>query len=310
MSLFIFQGLVKILRYTPLAKERSRLPWKCAVFVFLVVASFGGVLTEKSSADDKTFHHEFYHDILTPYPQGRHGSNRKTRDVGKCQHFVWENRTYEEFYAPTKTQWSDKAHYEVLKFADIVHHSPLRRRYAVGAVAKIEDPFYTFSVLEPKEKGGCEKKYFSVQRSTVQETTKQRKNGCHLAANAGYFNVHNGECLGNLVSSGRIVKSTDGIANANFGIREDGSIVVGYVSEDDIRNETNPFRQLVSGVIWLVRNGTNYVNESMRIECPDNEETGSMKTFVEVLSARSAIGHDDKGRLVLAHVEGQTHSRG
>ena len=223
---------------------------------------------------------------------------------------MWENRTYEVFQPPSPPQWADKVKYDVLKFADVVHKSPLRRRYAVGSIAKIENPYYTFSVLEPKEKGGCTKEYFSVQRSTVQESAKQKQNGCRLAANAGYFNMYTGECLGNIVSEGRIVKSTNGSANANFGIREDGSIVVGYISEDDIRNKSNPFRQLVSGVVWLVRNGTNYVNESMKIECSDNEDTGGMKTFVEVLSARSAIGHDAKGQLILAHIEGQTHMRG
>ena len=48
----------------------------------------------------------------------------------------------------------------------------------------------------------------------------------------------------------------------------------------------------------------------MKIECSENKDTGSMKTFVEVLSARSAIGHDAKGQLLLAHIEGQTHMRG
>ena len=43
------------------------------------------------------------------------------------------------------------------------------------------------------------------------------------------------------------------------------------------------------------------------MECSENEDTGSMKTFVEVLSARSAKGHNAKGQLVLAHIEGQTH---
>ncbi len=257
--------------------------------------------------DDQTL---FPHDILTPYPQGRHGSTRTTRDVSSCQHSVWENRTYEEYHMTPHTQWSQHTQYEVLKFADIVHHSPLRQRYAVGSIAKIDNPYYAFSILEPQEIGGCDKKYFYAQKKTVQETAKRRQNGCHLAANAGFFNVASGECLGNIITSGRIVQSTNSIANANFGIRQDGSIVVGYISDEDIHNEENPFRQLVSGIIWLVRNGTNYVNESMIIECSDNEDTGSMKTFVQVLSARTAIGHDDKGRLILAHVEGQTHTRG
>ena len=60
----------------------------------------------------------------------------------------------------------------------------------------------------------------------------------------------------------------------------------------------------------MVRNRTNYVNESKYLECSDNEDTGKMETFVNVISARSAIGHDGKGRVVLARVDGQTHVRG
>ena len=305
LSPLTMSGIVKLLRYTPLARERFQLPWRGITLVVLLVASTGSIITAESVSSKV-----YPDDILTPYPKHRHGSIRTVRDVSKCQHIVWKNHTYEEFKISTKMPSKDRVKYDHFRFADVVHQGPLRRRYAVGSIAKVKDPYYAFSVLEPKEKGGCKKKYFSVQCSTVQETAKQRKNGCRLAANGGFFNVHNGECLGNIVSDGRVVKSTNGIANANFGIRQDGTIVVGYISEADIRNKTNPFRQLVSGVIWLVRNGTNYVNESMKIECSENEDTGSMKTFVEVLSARSAIGHDAKGQLVLAHVEGQTHMRG
>lgn len=36
----------------------------------------------------------------------------------------------------------------------------------------------------------------------------------------------------------------------------------------------NPFVQLVSGVVWLVRNGSIYINESEAIECDETQETG------------------------------------
>ena len=122
--------------------------------------------------------------------------------------------------------------------------------------------------------------------------------------------VASGTCLGNMVSDGRIVQTTGNQQNANFGIREDGTIVVGYIPDEEVRNTTNPFRQLVTGVVWLVRNGTNYVNESKKLECASHQDTGRMDTFVDVLSARSALGHDAQGRLVMAQVEGQTHHRG
>ena len=180
----------------------------------------------------------------------------------------------------------------------------------MGTIAYVEEPYHTFSVLEPGAEGGCSMRYGAGVRKTVGVTARTRKGGCKLAANAGFFVVVSGQCLGNVVSDGRIVRTTNNEQNANFGIREDGTIVVGYIPDEEVLNTTNPFRQLVTGVVWLVRNGTNYVQESKRLECEDHEGTGRMDTFVEVMSARSALGHDAQGRLVLAQIEGQTHRHG
>lgn len=38
--------------------------------------------------------------------------------------------------------------------------------------------------------------------------------------------------------------------------------------------------------------------------------SGSFSKFVNVISARTAVGHDRKGQLVLFHVDGQTELRG
>ena len=179
----------------------------------------------------------------------------------------------------------------------------------VGTITYVDKPYHTFSVLEPGGEGGCAGGYFAT-RSTVRDTVSARKSGCKLAANAGYFVVVSGKCLGNVVSDGRVVQTAGNEQNANFGIRKDGTIVVGYIPDEEILNTTNPFRQLVTGVVWLVRNGTNYVNESKRMECADHEDTGRMDTFVDVVSARTALGHDAQGRLVMVQVEGQTHHRG
>ena len=248
----------------------------------------------------------FRYDHLTPYAEGRHGSRRTARDIEECQHTTWENRTYEQFATSTVPPSSKEVNYEIFKYADTTGH----KRYLVGTLAFIENPYYTLSVLEPRSRGGCEMTYFSATRSTVLETAENRKYGCKLAANAGYFGMTNAKCLGNVVSDGRIVQTTNDEQNANFGIRQDGTIVVGYIPDREILNTTNPFRQLVTGVIWLVRNGTNYVNESMKLECSSHEDTGKMETFVNVISARTALGHDAQGRLVMAQVEGQTHKRG
>lgn len=182
----------------------------------------------------------------------------------------------------------------------------LNKRYLVGSIAYIEQPYYTFSVLEPGHRGGCKIQYWSATRSTVRNTASHRYGGCRLAVNAGYFNVHTGRCLGNIVSDGHIVQTGNDEQNANFGIRRDGTITVGYIPDEEIFSLTNPFHQLVAGVIWLVRNGSNFVNESMELECSSHEDTGRMETFVNVISARTAIGHDAQGRIVLAQVHKRT----
>lgn len=65
-----------------------------------------------------------------------------------------------------------------------------------------------------------------------------------------------------------------------------------------------------AGVIWLVRNGKSYVKESMKLESSKHEETGTLKEFVEIKSARTAIGHDKNGNVMLMQIDGQTNARG
>ena len=244
-------------------------------------------------------------DRLSPYGEGRHGSGRSRREISLCQHVSWKNKTYEEYHTQPSFPEVTDLQYEVHKYADTVQYeldqslSVHRSRYLLGTIAFVKNPYYTLSVLEPSEPGGCEVKYLNTIRSTVSTTASKRKFGCKLASNAGYFSVTNGQCLGNVVADGRVVQTTAD-QNANFGIREDGTIVVGYIPEEEIVNHS--YRQLVAGVIWLVRNGTNYVNESMLLECASHQDTGAMATFVNVWSARTAVGHDKDGRVVIANV--------
>lgn len=246
-------------------------------------------------------------DRLSPYEEGWHGSGRSRREIAHCQHVNWSNSTYEEYEIELPVPETALLKYNFYRYEDTLksqRHNPLsvhRVRYLVGSIAFIENPYHTFSVLEPDEPGGCKEKYFDLgaTRSTVTATSEKRKYGCKLAINAGYFSVTNGLCLGNVVADGRIVQLADE-QNAVFGIRQDGTIVVGYVPNEEVSNGS--YRQLISGVVWLVRNGTNYVNESMGLECASHQDTGKMSTFVEVLSARTAVGHDSEGRIVIANV--------
>ena len=110
-------------------------------------------------------------------------------------------------------------------------------------------------------------------------------------------------CLGNLVSEGKILQTTNWM-NVNCGLRN-GKFVVGYLTKEEVLDEKNPFQELVAGVIWLVRNGTNFALESAKIENPTAQQTserlmeGNRNSFVDTFAARTAVGYDKDGRLLI-----------
>ena len=70
------------------------------------------------------------------------------------------------------------------------------------------------------------------------------------------------------------------------------------------------FDQLVSGVIWLVRNGTNFVLESASIETARTQQTSkhlmenNQRSFVDTFAARTVVGYNKKGQLLIYQVDG------
>lgn len=245
----------------------------------------------------------FIDDILTPY-KDHYRTKRNHRYVRDCQAIKLGNTTTHETFKISSRLKSGQPFVQVHN----VYHEYTKDgkdMNVVGHVVTIEDPFRTFSVLEPQEIGGCSDTFV---RATVADSAKQRK--CWVSANAGFFRTSDGKCYGNVFSDGRKVVDSGGVQNANFGIRKDGTLVVGYLSKEMVVHPENPFIQLVSGVIWILRNGSIYVNESKEAECRDTEETGSMDLFADVLSARTALGHDEQGRVMIVQIDGKTHHRG
>nr|XP_057909671.1 N-acetylglucosamine-1-phosphodiester alpha-N-acetylglucosaminidase isoform X2 [Doryrhamphus excisus] len=185
-----------------------------------------------------------------------------------------------------------------------VFASRLKKQFVSGHFTVVRDPLRTVSVLEPGGPGGCG----THKMATVEETA--RAAGCLYAQNAGYFNTKTGHCLGNIVSDGRMVMDSGGVQNAQFGIRRDGTLVFGYLSKEDVLDLSNPFVQLISGVVWLIRNGKVNIKPSLKAECGKTQETGTLQQFTDVISARTAVGHDAQGRLILFHLDGKTSERG
>ncbi|XP_072169592.1 N-acetylglucosamine-1-phosphodiester alpha-N-acetylglucosaminidase-like [Diadema setosum] len=168
-----------------------------------------------------------------------------------------------------------------------------------GHIAWINNPARTFSVLEPSGAGGC------ADHLLTTVAVSARQENCLLAVNAGFFDTSDGGCLGAVVSNGRQVKTSGELHNAHFGIREDGTLVFGYLTEEDVLQKENPFIQLVGGVGWLIRDGEVYIEES-RKACDEVVRPGIFDT----LSARVAVGSDEEGRVVIAQTDGQTMVRG
>ncbi|XP_037669947.1 N-acetylglucosamine-1-phosphodiester alpha-N-acetylglucosaminidase [Choloepus didactylus] len=228
-------------------------------------------------------------DLLLPYP---HGRARSARDCARARA---GHREHESWPPSLAAPGGPAVRTFVSHFAG---------RPVAGHLTRVAAPLRTFSVLEPGGPGGCASK----RRATVEETAGAAD--CRAAQNGGFFRMETGECLGNVVSDGRRVSSSGGLQNAQFGIRRDGTLVTGYLSEEEVLDTENPFVQLLSGVVWLIRNGSIYINESQAFECDKTQETGSFSKFVNVISARTAVGHDRQGQLVLFHVDGQTEQRG
>ncbi|XP_041259782.1 N-acetylglucosamine-1-phosphodiester alpha-N-acetylglucosaminidase isoform X2 [Onychostruthus taczanowskii] len=239
--------------------------------------------------------------LLQPYPPGRHGPRHGHRHVRDCQPVKYGNVTHEAWPGDNSTAGPVAV---TRTFVSYIHPEGSDRKVIYGHFTFARNPLSTVSVLEPGGAGGC----LARRRAPVEETAKLRK--CLVAQNGGYFNMETGECLGNVVSDGRLVRDSGGLQNAQFGIRKDGTMVFGYLSEEDVLDQSNPFVQLVSGVVWLLRDGEVYVNQSRAAECGDTQSTGTFDRFINVISARTAVGHDRQGRLVLVHVDGQTESRG
>ena len=206
--------------------------------------------------------------------------------------------------------------------------------YADGRLFTVSNPQGHVSVLEPLGGCGASSPVSVTARAFGNQTFGNTFPGCRVAINAGFFKRHwtvvtntttnataqklcgsqpNFPCssLGNLVSQGRVVRNTT-LQNANFGIRN-GSFVTGYLSEEDVLDAENPFQELVTGVVWLVRNGTSYVDTAARVENANTQGTSEelqdpdtpyTNTFIDTFAARTAIGHDAEGRLMILQIDG------
>jgi hypothetical protein len=88
-----------------------------------------------------------------------------------------------------------------------------------------------------------------------------------------------------------------------------GNYYIGYVNADTPKQDDDEFTELISGVIWLVRNKQPYVSQSASVEDMSVQESGT--SFVDLRASRLGIGHDQNGNLMIVQFDGDgNHHKG
>eukprot|EP01113_Clastostelium_recurvatum_P019795 TRINITY_DN2340_c0_g1_i3.p1 TRINITY_DN2340_c0_g1~~TRINITY_DN2340_c0_g1_i3.p1 ORF type:complete len:288 (-),score=45.81 TRINITY_DN2340_c0_g1_i3:34-786(-) len=122
-----------------------------------------------------------------------------------------------------------------------------------------------------------------------------KEGGCTYATNGGFFNTTSPGCLADLIVDGKIYSITDAVASSVALRASDKKIIFGYVNPQEIKSTA--FLSLMSGHVWLVRKGQNYVNVSA-----EKESVGT--PFLREAAPRTAIGARADGTLISLQVDG------
>jgi N-acetylglucosamine-1-phosphodiester alpha-N-acetylglucosaminidase len=165
----------------------------------------------------------------------------------------------------------------------------------------VSNPLDHFTFLEPKN--GCGKGKFLAT-----ETLKSKN--CKYATNGGFYVKSNGNCHGNLVIDGNL-KQTAAKKMAHFGMTKSGKYLVGYFGEEKLKelHSKDPILQMISGLIWLVKDGQNNVDNAKDVEDPSLQESGTFNQFIEVRASRLAIGHNVDGELMILSMDGDGNAQ-
>lgn len=210
---------------------------------------------------------------------------------------IAETRPYDRGHGPAVRglpKWflEREVHYVTAKVASLpgptYEHEVIERvidgQKIEGHKFVVNDPMKHFSILPPL--GGC------GHRVKTSDTAAAA--GCAAAMNGGFFDMRTGDCLGNLVSNGRVIQNP-GVWNAQFGVTNSSEYVAGYISAENVTSMG--FQQLIAGVLWLVKDGKSYVDQSRKFESPSSR-------FVTMAAPRTALAFDSRGRLLVVAIDG------
>jgi len=127
-----------------------------------------------------------------------------------------------------------------------------------------------------------------------------REHNCLYAINAGFFDVPNHKCIGNVVSNGHVVQ-LPATASASFGIAHDRNgkavLITGFLGQQEL-NSTFKYEELVSGAGWLVRNGKSNLESSSDLDIGGH--------FVTIKAPRTAVGYyASNSSILILEVDGE-----
>lgn len=210
------------------------------------------------------------------------------------------------------------------------------RRVTGRVVHLFDDPLSTFSVYPPAVVG--------CGGGRVEVSVSSLHYGCEVAMNGGFFQISHPAafCLNAVVSDSQLVQTQATYPhnreggeeeeeedllvyhhrNVHFGVTSHDQFFIGHIDDDDdfMARHTRRrggardvddwhFVQLLSGVVWLVRDGVSHVNRSWSEE-EDQSTPIPPDTFISAVSARTLIGHDRHGHLMLMVVDGKSWQHG
>jgi N-acetylglucosamine-1-phosphodiester alpha-N-acetylglucosaminidase len=162
------------------------------------------------------------------------------------------------------------------------------------------DPLHHVSVIPPPL--GC----------TVYSTPGATANffgGCDVATNGGFFVPESrGEplgCVGPITSDRRVIQGASK-QNVFLGIERlpggQFQYAAGYAPPEELNSRD--WVQLLSGVVWLVKDGVSFVKESLGFDDFSAETSGDGATFASLVAPRLAAGFDRNGSFMLVAVDG------
>ncbi|CAG0891221.1 unnamed protein product [Cyprideis torosa] len=129
---------------------------------------------------------------------------------------------------------------------------------------------------------------------------------CEVVVTAGFYRPNTGACIGVVISNNRTIFDER--------IRTSYFVVTRDAEKAEIRasgSSCSDCSQAVAGVVQLTKNRKSVIKTSARKTDPSLQTTGTLKRFIELKTARTAIGvTPDGNQIILLSIEGDRSKLG